>query len=414
MNMAGQEQQPEPLAAAFVCEITPDSDLMIRLECAEHDDEQLNIRNNNNDEHADLPKPTEFKVKRAVLVKSSKVFARLLSGGFKEENDKKVTLHDDRVRAMLIWFRFLHDVDLEETYQVSHHEVWYLVEVADKYDLDIKLLRPWFAKWYKQTPVNDIDSEEMIYPCWVFDHAVGFQRVTKYLVYNATRVVWEQNPTTVSRLRVRPLITRKYLAPDFAFNNSANPCVEQLNGAKGRLTTILEQCLDETIKDLAEANCTCSNKNLEGFLRELIRLEIFPFRAIFRRNHSVNEIVAKFESFNFEALLNSCSDCHAPKESRQGRKRSRFDLYEPRAKSYKELVKNAQKKVAGYFDGLCLDCMNPDKPKSGGDYYVESDEDSYDDRYTYDRYCRIAHGEPTQYFSLYAQREKHTKQPTGV
>jgi hypothetical protein len=222
MNMADQEQQPEPLAAAFVCEITPDSDLTICLEWAEHDDEEPNIPNNNDDEHADLPKPAEFKVKRAVLVENSKVFARLLSGGFKEENDKMVTLHDDRVRALLIWFRFLHDVDLEETYQVSHHEMWYLVEVADKYDLDIKLLRPWFAKWYQQPPVKDIDCEEMIYPCWVFDHAVGFQRVTKYLVYNATRAVVERNPTTVSRLRVRPLITRKYLPAQFASYSSTN------------------------------------------------------------------------------------------------------------------------------------------------------------------------------------------------
>jgi hypothetical protein len=151
---------------------------------------------------------------------------------------------------------------------------------------------------------------------------------------------------------------------------------------------------------------------LEGFLRELIRLEIFPFRAIFRKNHSVNEIVEKFESFNFEALPNSCLECKAPKESRQGRKRSRLDVYEPRAKSYKELVKNAQKKVTGYFDGLCLDCMDPDKPKSGDDDR-ESDWGSYSS-YTYDKHCRIAHGEPTQYFSLYAQREKNTKQPTGV
>lgn len=120
-----------------------------------------------------------------------------------------VTLKDDRVRAMLIRFLVLHDADVRETYRSSHHEAWYVIELADKDNLDIKLLQPWFHSWHENAPLDTIKSEEICYPCWVFNHAKGFQRATKYLVYNAKSYVVEWKPYTDFHLRLRPLIVRK-------------------------------------------------------------------------------------------------------------------------------------------------------------------------------------------------------------
>ena len=64
-------------------------------------------------------------------------------------------LQDDRIRAMLIWFKRLHNVDLTETYEFSHHEIWYLMAAADKYNLDIKQLKGWFT----EAPTRKIGSD---------------------------------------------------------------------------------------------------------------------------------------------------------------------------------------------------------------------------------------------------------------
>lgn len=225
--MVSQDQQSKKLAAAeFVREIVRDFDLTVRLELSEDEDgpeddgeEGNQVIVGNEEENLDLPMPAEFKVKRDVLRKSSKFFSRLLTGGFKEEKDVVVILHDDRARAMLIWFLFLHGADLEETYQVSDIETWYLIEAADKYDLDIKLLQPWFVRWYEQTPPHNLRSEKFFYPYWIFDHAQGFQRATKYLVYNAKRCVIEFKPHPGYHLRVRPLIVRKYSCVQMGLSN---------------------------------------------------------------------------------------------------------------------------------------------------------------------------------------------------
>lgn len=58
-----------------------------------------------------------------------------------------------------------------------------------------------------------------------------------------------------------------------------------------------------------------------------------------------------------------------------------------------------------YFDGLCLDCMDRSKSKTG-------DEDSDYWRHhqlqegEWDHGCRVRHGEPTWYFSFLGRNEK--------
>ena len=188
-------------------EIVPDGDLIIHLVKSEgseaSDDEDLS-------DPPDIATSATLKVNRAILIKNSTYFSRLLAGGFKEEQQSTVTLRDDRVQAMLIWLKHFHDVDLADTFHVSHHEIWYLVAAADKYDFEVKHLKGWFAEWYRRAKLDRIDSKELLFPFWIFDHARGFQRVTTDLVYNSPKGIYEVNPTRLHRLHVRPLIMRKF------------------------------------------------------------------------------------------------------------------------------------------------------------------------------------------------------------
>jgi hypothetical protein len=172
--------------------------------------------------------------------------------------------------------------------------------------------------------------------------------------------------------------------------------LEQLNHAKGRLTTILERSLDQIIYSLTLANCTCSKDNLKGYLRELIRLKVFPFRDTLRRGRSVNNILKELEKFSFEPKPESCGDCH-----------------QPTWETYDQVVKIAQKITRENFNGLCLDCMDRKKPKMSDedwDYWMEQ----MREKRRWDQDCRIRHGESTWHHSFYARREKETRQPSGV
>lgn len=199
-------------------EIVPDGDLTIHLvesessEPSSDDEDEIDQVQSSSKtlEHPDNEASVTFSVNRSVLIKNSKYFSRLLAGGFKEEKQSTVTLHDDRITAISIWLKCLHDVDLTDIYDVSHHEIWYLVATADKYNFEVKRLKGWFAEWYRHAKLDQIDSNELLFPCWIFDHAKGFQRVTTNLVYNSPKGIYEENPTRLHTLHVRPLIIREF------------------------------------------------------------------------------------------------------------------------------------------------------------------------------------------------------------
>lgn len=98
---------------------------------------------------------------------------------------------------------------------------------------------------------------------------------------------------------------------------------------------------------LNKAECVCKLKTADGFLAELIDCEIFPFRSIFRKGHSIIEILGQFGSFEFEASPGACSDCKEPviREKDNGKEQI------VRAPSYEALIEDTQRRVRNYFDG---------------------------------------------------------------
>ena len=128
-------------------------------------------------------------------------------GVFAETGQRTVRLEDTHVKSMEIWLNAIHKPNYQGTLDVPLSTMWHLVKEGDKYDLDNGLLKPWFMEWVsKYTCRFSFEMCPMLlYPCWIFDHAKEFARVTKALAYQTTGHVNEGNPT---RLYNIPLPSR--------------------------------------------------------------------------------------------------------------------------------------------------------------------------------------------------------------
>lgn len=155
----------------------------------------------------------DFQVRRSVLATKSSVFRKLLgSPNFKEAAQETVLLKEDRVASMNIWFRILHAVDVDTTGTTALEEMWHLAATCDKYDLSIRDLKRWFAKWYGMQKVDTLDPCELLYPCWVFDHAEGFGAASKSLAYDRTGHLTEHNPTKHLELHLPSRVIRESMS----------------------------------------------------------------------------------------------------------------------------------------------------------------------------------------------------------
>ena len=154
-------------------------------------------------------KTEDFRVSRQILVNNSLVFKRLLTSNFAEATQSSVTLQEDSVDAMEIWFRVMHNNIKTKTYDVSLSEMWHLVAAADKYDLNIHDLEDWYAAWYLRNSHMGWDTCQLLYPCYRFDHADGFAQATKSLVYKSFGQIVECNPTQHYELHLPSRIIRE-------------------------------------------------------------------------------------------------------------------------------------------------------------------------------------------------------------
>jgi hypothetical protein len=180
---------------------------------------------------------TKFKVEKEKLKKHSEYFAA--SFRFNEtQGTREVVLKDDDIGAVWVWLLYLHaeneedlvyqqdnDEDGEEEEAVLEDEasernedaerqsdlfesdgvrdtditrIWHIINAGDKYLLPAYILKPFFEKWYAKN-VNPIsmDSDlarQIALPCYVFDYALGFTAVTKWLAYEFVGHITEKRP----------------------------------------------------------------------------------------------------------------------------------------------------------------------------------------------------------------------------
>lgn len=359
----------------------------LTIEVVEYDE---NVHDDN--ERGFVEKRHDFIVSREVLLGSSNYFTKLLlSPNFREARKNFITLYDDSVASMNIWFRILHGAELD--YDVKIDEIWHLAAAGKKYDLDVSKLNAWFAKWYEKQPIDRwyelaksenaaTDPRCLLYPCWLFDHAKGFLRITKFMSYNYTGHLMERNPTRFYDLRLPSRVIRKSQRV-FGLNVQAKLShAEELNAAKGRLKTIIHRGLFTPNEKLLKATCSCKEVTLFNYEKALYTIQVWPLERVALRE-PMTTIIERLNKFHFEAKKNACVSCRS---------------------DYQRTVGLVRDNTRNYFDGLCLDCMDSSNPKTGDDdvdYWLHNDLNE-DQRV---RGCRHEHGQPTWYFSFMGRKE---------
>ncbi|KAK3069829.1 hypothetical protein LTR53_011534 [Teratosphaeriaceae sp. CCFEE 6253] len=328
-----------------------------------------------------MSKVHEYKVKREAMSASSVYFANLLSDANIEEGQQDtIELQEDGITAMTVWLKVIHGTADDLTYKVSIDDLWHMLAMAEKYNFTPGHgnAKAWFEKWYA---VNTSDNrmfdykehQTLLLPCHSFDHAPGFQRATRYLVYRATGNVSERRPHALKHehdtLQLNPSIATS------------------LNAAKARLKTVLHRALYNPIDDLLRrARCRCKAEVLYAYEVTLMRTGAWPLETTFLMN-SVEYTLRKLESVQ-------------PRVWQPQNCGSRFCAFE-----FGFVVGKARDEVKKLFDGLCLDCMMASDAASGEDangvYWSKT-------RYgvQWDKGCRVRHGQPTWYFSFTGQRAK--------
>ncbi|OCL09932.1 hypothetical protein AOQ84DRAFT_290291 [Glonium stellatum] len=317
---------------------------------------------------------TKFKVVKDTLTKNSKYFSKMLLSQFAEAKKDIVTLEDDSTIAMELLLRSLHGVDVDHLYEVPLKEVWHVIAAADKYQINLERLRAWFKVWYRlngeKIELDDFNARELAYPCYIFNHAHGFARVTKWLAYNFAGHITEHNPTVYPHLHLAP---HHFVGP--------------MNASRGRLKTVLHSHLWADLGKLfRHHSCGCWHRTTAEYQAQLVHIRVWPLEEVYPKN-SMNDLLDRLDSFNHRSAAPDCFACNIDWPAR---------------------VEEARDQVSGYFDGLCLDCMDRTQPKRGNednDYWGHGI--SVEGRWDSD--CRIRHGNPTWYSSWLGRSDTREK-----
>ena len=194
---------PTPLYGFKVYTITPRADTVITSQ-------------SNKNEHGQR-KSVKFKVDSTSFQAISNYFRA--SFHFNNKFKHKIVFKDDDPDALRVWLIYLHasaergivvNGELRIPRQVRRRlfqrpcvnstgvsRLWNIVNAADKYQLDLTILKGFFTAWFHRN-VNlddewiDLDFIRNMVPlCYFFNHMEGFAAVTKYLVYNYTEPMTE-------------------------------------------------------------------------------------------------------------------------------------------------------------------------------------------------------------------------------
>ncbi|GES57851.1 hypothetical protein ATEIFO6365_0002078600 [Aspergillus terreus] len=332
-----------------------------------------------------LKRTGTFKVNSKTLADKSSYFSGMFRTEWRESSNQIILKHDN-VKVMEDLLHFMHGAAVAVD-SLSIPDVWHLIKSADKYLFPLKKMAVWFAKWFEhqraQKTAGDYQTlpecefeRQLLFPCWAFDYAAGFQYLTRHLAYNMGGHITESNPTRLRETHLPPRV------------------IQQLNAARGRLRNILHRDLFDATKNIMDFSfCGCKEYTVFYYLCELRRVNIWPMEEVSTRK-SINTMLEWLNDFDEENMRKTMSS------SAFGSKALCYRCNRP----WKQIVDAAIKKVRKYFDGLCLDCMGKSKRVrlDIDDVYWGHDED----RERYDEGCRVRHGEPTHYFSFMGRREK--------
>lgn len=185
--------------------------------------------------------------------------------------------------------------------------IWNALEVARKCELDPRnvKVKQWFARWYTQkNKFSTAECREMLYPCYIFDHAKGFAVVSKQLVYNVPGHIEERRPEGFGadhpehRLPNQRIIGefehRRYVAALLIRHTGA------INGARGSIKNKIHSGLYDSIAYLID-RATCERKEhvLWTYGTALQETGAWPVFVEASRK-SINELLGLLDEFSYE------------------------------------------------------------------------------------------------------------------
>ncbi|KAL1797251.1 hypothetical protein ACET3X_003857 [Alternaria dauci] len=322
------------------------------------------------------------------LLEASDDKSELTFGG-----DAKPENNDENKEATMVWLANLHELSeqrLDELrlFEVSLVGVWDVIALwYSHHDGDIKdHLGDWFSKWYERNmaKVNLTvpTAQALAYPCYIFNHAIGYARVTKYLAYEHVGHIKERPPKGFKGPKHLHINERMFVGP--------------LNHARGGLRNSLHKSLYSRVGRILRSEssqCSCWDATIGRYQLALTKCDAWPVDDVLNYS-SIGQIVRRLKAFDY-AYTPKCNRC--------------------RGIDWETIVLKAVSNTLGYFNGMCLDCMDRSKPRGDilNDEY-ETLNQSVEGRW--DTKCRIKHGQPTWYISWLGRpdiREKILRGPDG-
>jgi hypothetical protein len=147
-----------------------------------------------------------MKVSRQTLTDNSQSMKAEFTGGrWVETYASTVDMEVDTVESIEVVLRVLHGTMTKILHEIPIKELWEVIQYCQYRQIEVSKLNDWFETWiekkdYKKLPYSEM--VQLLYPCYVFDHAPAFATMTKKLAYEVSDHVTERNPTTYRHLHL--------------------------------------------------------------------------------------------------------------------------------------------------------------------------------------------------------------------
>lgn len=160
-----------------------------------------------------------FEVQREML-STTEYFTAMFKGLWRESDGRDISLHEDEIETMEILFRGLHNtLDMRSFPSVPVATIWNLIGACAKYQVEFGdgPLKIWFISLYEAKRLstafvaNYFLERTLLYPCYAFDYAEGFQQLSQTLAYGSQGHISECNPTDRHVLHLPPRVMREFL-----------------------------------------------------------------------------------------------------------------------------------------------------------------------------------------------------------
>lgn len=161
-----------------------------------------------------------YQVRKQVLMKNAVYFAQQFNaqGPWGEKDAASVTLQAQGINHgnvnLEVWFRTWHGTMNKAMEDLPTNEVHKAIAAGDMYQFKANDLRPWFDKWIlTHMPKSLVDHAEKAFPCYYFDHAAGFAKATRYLVYHSVGHISESYCSAPIHMHLDHRVIRRFQQP---------------------------------------------------------------------------------------------------------------------------------------------------------------------------------------------------------